>query len=75
MRYFYHYAASRPLPGVGYSLHAGTLDCGWLIDSSERYQEAMKGIADHIGVEADGFVVTSLTLLNPRITAHLGAEQ
>lgn len=64
-RYFYHYATSRQNLGGGEVLTSGTLDCAWMIDSSERFQEAMRGVAEHIGAEVGTFALTSMTLLNP----------
>ena len=68
MRFFYHYATSRPHEGGGECLTCGTLDCAHVIDSTESYQDALRGMADHLGVEVGQFVVTSLTLLNPKET-------
>lgn len=65
-RYFYHYATQRQIAIGSMALNDGTIDCAWMIDSSERYQEALRGIAEHIGAEVGTFSLTSLTLLNPQ---------
>lgn len=65
MAYVYHYhAMSQPSPGVT-SHNDGVVMCDLPIDSSDRFDSVRETIADHIGIHASNFNITSLTLLNP----------
>lgn len=47
------------------SYNDGIITCELPIDSPIRHDEVRQAIANHIGRDADKFILLSLTLLNP----------